>query len=184
MAFPIRITKSIAVVKEIHRGCQMLRYSVLLFTVLLALAPAVPAHALAFDTTYTFTGSPGNQLSEPVDANPVGAVFSDITRGSGVTAEAGLNSINSTGWTTSAALDANDYYQFVITPQSGFDVDINTIAVTYRRSATGPLNFQLRSSLGNFVSNLASESLLDDTANHRVGYTGFEGIGYANLTSP
>src|SRR5439155_13329872 len=89
----------------------------------LSLASASPAFAAPFIVTYTFTGSPGTQASEPVDANPVGAIFADITRGPGLTAEIGQDSINSSGWTTASTFDANDYYQWAITPQPAYELD-------------------------------------------------------------
>jgi hypothetical protein len=66
-----------------------------LLTLLVALAVPVVTTATPFTTTYTFTGSLGNQVSEPVDSNPVAATFSPITRGPGVSPVAGLHSINS-----------------------------------------------------------------------------------------
>ena len=61
--------------------------------------------ATPFNVTYTFTGSPGNQVSEAVDANPIGALFSDLTRGPGIVPAAGVDSMNSSGWTTGSSLD-------------------------------------------------------------------------------
>ena len=52
-----------------------------LLVVVMVLAGVLPAFATSFTATYTFTGSPGDQVSEPVDANPVGALFADLTRG-------------------------------------------------------------------------------------------------------
>jgi hypothetical protein len=82
-----------------------------------------------------------------VDSNPVGAVFSDITRSSGIIANGGMNSINSRDWTTGATFDPNDYYEFTITPNAGYELDANEIFITFRSSATGPDVFQLRHSL-------------------------------------
>lgn len=142
----------------------------------------LPAMVLAapFTTTYTFTGSPGDQASEPVDANPVGALFSAITRGSGIGPEMGDNSINSFGWTTGAAIDPNDYYEFTITPDANIAMDLTNLTFTYRRSATGPTMLEIRSSLDGFAAAFAGVDNLNDTANHR---TGFGLSGFTNLES-
>jgi len=142
------------------------------------LATSMAALAAPITITYTFTGSPGNQASEPVDANPVGGTASDITRGSGITANAGLNSINSAGWTTNATPDANDYYQWVVTPDPGYEFDLTGIAWTGRRSATGPVNFQLSSSVDGFATSsvLATYAVTDTTNNFRFTISGLSGI--------
>src|SRR5688572_26577749 len=96
--------------------------SLIAAVVLVASAAAARADFIA---TYTFTGSPGDQASEPVDAQPVGLMFSDITRGAGVLANAGDNSINSRAWTEADTLDADDYYQFAISPTAGLPYSLS-----------------------------------------------------------
>jgi hypothetical protein len=105
---------------------------------LLTLVVADPAFAAAFTVTYTFIGSPGTQLSEPVDSEPVGALFTDITRSPGVIAIAGMNSINSRAWTTGVSPDLlNAFYEWTITLDPGFAFDVTSLAFTFRSSATG-----------------------------------------------
>ena len=126
------------------------------FAVALMVSVSAVAHAAPFTATYTFTGSPGNQPSEPVDAQPAGAVLTDIVRGPGITPNAGLNSINSAGWTTSASIDVNDYYGFTITPDPGFVMDLTALDFTQRASGTGPTDWELRSSVDSFATSIAS----------------------------
>lgn len=142
------------------------------------LAGSTAALAAPITITYTFTGSPGNQVSEPVDANPTGGTASDITRGSGIIANDGDNSINSRAWTTASSLDANDYYQWIITPDAGYELDLTNIAWTGRRSGTGPRSFDLRFSLDGFASSssLGIIQVGDTTNNFRTTYTGFTDI--------
>jgi hypothetical protein len=152
-----------------------------------AAALSLPALSLAspFTVTYTFTGSPGNQVSEPVDANPVGALFSAITRGPGIAPIAGMNSINSDGWSTGFAIDLNDYYEWTITPSAGFELDVTDLEFSMRRSGTGPRLFELRNSLNGFATPFGSASIADVTDNIRLGFNvpgGFNGS--LNLTSP
>jgi len=160
------------------------RFSVV--TTLVVVALSLPAIALAapYTAIYTFTGSPGNQASEPVDANPIGAAFSAITRGPGISAVGGLNSINSDGWTTGVVADLNDYYQFTITPDANYLLDVTDLAFTFRRSGTGPREFEVRNSLDGFATAFWHISVTDVTQNFRVSSSmpgGFNGS--LNLTS-
>ena len=155
------------------------RFALLASLVVVLSLPAI-ALAAPFTAIYTFTGSPGNQASEPVDANPIGAAFGAITRGPGISAVAGLNSINSDGWTTGAVVDLNDYYEFTITPEANFELDLTSLTFTFRRSGTGPREFEIRSSLNGFATPVGGASVLDVTDNHRLGFGLF---GFNDLTS-
>jgi PEP-CTERM motif-containing protein len=159
---------------------------VVVVVVVLVWWPSI-ASATAFTATYSFDGSPGDQASEPVDANPVGALFSDITRGPGVTPTAGLNSINSSDWTTAATPDlAGDYYQLIITPLPGFELDITEIDYTLQRSLTGPRNFEFRSSVDGFSTRFGTvniKTIVD--ANIRVVFFETPSLGaMLNQTTP
>ncbi len=128
--------------------------------------------------TYTFTGSPGDQASEAVDANPACATFGDIARGAGVTAGTAANSISSTGWTTTATIDLTDYYGFTITPTVGQTLNLTSLAFSERRSATGIGTIGVRSSLDGFAANIATITVPDDvlvrrqTINFGAAFTG------------
>jgi hypothetical protein len=82
------------------------------------------------------------------------AAFSNLTRGTGLTAASLTNAFNSSGWTTAAMPDANDYCEFTITPNSGFQFSASELRVGLQRSSTGPSNVVLRSSLDEFASNI------------------------------
>jgi PEP-CTERM motif len=125
--------------------------------------------ATPFNVTYTFTGSPGNQVSEAVDANPIGALFSDLTRGPGIVPAAGVDSMNSSGWTTGSSLDPNDYYEWTITPLAGFALDLTEFDINFQRSETGPRSVDLRNSLDGFGAFRFLVTVGDDTANHGAG---------------
>ena len=138
------------------------------FALTLLLAPS-PLWATPFNVTYTFTGSPGNQVSEAVDSNPIGALFSDITRGSGIAPASGVDSMNSSGWTTGSSLDPDDYYEWTITPLAGFELDLTEFFVIFQRSETGPRSLDVRNSLDGFGAFRLLATVGDDTANHGVG---------------
>jgi len=119
------------------------------FALALLFAPS-QLWATPFDVTYTFTGSPGNQVSEAVDGNPTGALFSDITRGPGIVPAAGVDSMNSTAWTTGSSIDPSDYYEWTITPLVGFAIDLIEYHSTHLRGEIGPRTFEVRNSLDGF----------------------------------
>jgi hypothetical protein len=130
-----------------------------LLAAVLVVLGVLPAAAAPITITYTFdvlTGSTGDQASEPVDSNPTGVTASDITRGPGLTANAGDNSINSRGWTFDAFRDLTDYYELTLTPTAGFALDVDTFEFTYRRSATGPQVVVMYSSLDAFTAPLGA----------------------------
>lgn len=134
----------------------------------LLLAPS-QLWATPFNVTYTFTGSPGNQASEAVDANPIGALFSDLTRGPGIVPAAGVDSMNSSGWTAGSSIDPNDYYEWTITPLAGFALDLTEFDINFQRSETGPRSLDVRNSLDGFGAFRLLITVGDDTANHGVG---------------
>ena len=123
--------------------------------------------ATPFTATYSFVGQPGTEASVAIASNPTGTLFDNIIRGSGLTSISGVNSINSEAWTTGATLDSNDYYQFAVTPQAGYDVDLSEIIFSERRSGQGVITIDLRSSLDGYASSLFLDVLPDDTLTRR-----------------
>lgn len=129
----------------------------------LALLVVVPAASAAPIASYDFTGSPGTQASEPVDAQPLGATFGDIVRGPGLLSSAAGNAISSSNFTLGGVLDASDYYGFTITVAPGFALTLDSIEFSERRSGTGIRNIAVRSSLDGFSGNLFTAGVPDDT---------------------
>jgi hypothetical protein len=113
---------------------------------------------------WDFTGQGGNQASTPASLSAAGTTASAITRGSGLSTNAGSGSINSTGFTTAATLDSNDYYEFSVSINPGTSLDIDSISFAERRSGTGIRTFSLRSSLDSYATDaVAAISVPDDT---------------------
>ena len=149
----------------------------------LLLAPS-QLWATPFDVTYTFTGSPGNQVSEAVDSAPTGVLFSDITRGLGIAPAPGVDSMNSSGWTTGSSIDPSDYYEWTITPLAGFAIDLTEFQIRFQRSETGPLSLDVRNSLDGFRAFRLLIGVVDDTANHGVGVSALSLWDVDDLTVP
>jgi hypothetical protein len=81
--------------------------------------------------------------------------FSGIGRGSGITGNSGDHRYNARGW-NSTSLDPNDYFNFIITPASGYLLNLTSFRYTGQRSGSGPNSFAFRSSLDGFTANIGS----------------------------
>jgi hypothetical protein len=78
-----------------------------------------------------------------------------ISRGSGITATSLSNAFAGSGWdATSAALAiaGNDYFEFTIAANSTYKVSLSALEANFRRSSTGPMNFQWRYSINGGTS--------------------------------
>jgi len=126
---------------------------------------------------YTFTGAAGSEATYPVDAQPANGTFSVMSRGSGVTASSAANAFSATAWST-AALDANDYYEFSITPAGGYAATLTNLIFKERRSSTGIRDVALRSSLDGYVGDIFTANVPDNdfTRTNVVAL----GAGFAN----
>lgn len=111
--------------------------------------------------TYTFTGAAGSEATVAVDAQPINASFSPMSRGAGVTASAGANTFAATNW-SQMALDATDYFAFSVQPSVGFQMRLDSLVLDERRSSTGIRDWALRSSLDNFAANIVTVNVPDD----------------------
>jgi len=114
--------------------------------------------------TYDFTGAAGNQVST-TGTTATGFSSTALTRGPGVTAVTGAGSINSNGW-NSASFDSQDYYVFSVTNSSGSSINFGNLSIGYRRSSSGPLNFDLRVSTDGFNTNQTSVVTFTETASN------------------
>lgn len=94
-------------------------------------------------TSWVNFGQPGTQASTPVGTQAANVTGVAMTRGAGLSGNAGSNSLNSAGWNT---LDSTDYVSFGFTVASGYSVDLSTLWMGTRSSASGP------GSLGVFYS--------------------------------
>ncbi len=111
---------------------------------------------------YDFTGEPGDQASTAATINAANLTAAAVSRGSGLNAANATGSINSSGWTTGTSLDANDYYGWSLTPADGYSLNLTEIRFTERRSASGILSWELRSSLDGFASAVGSATVPDN----------------------
>ena len=93
------------------------------------------------------TNADASQIATNVNALP-------FVKGTGTgTLTIGSTGAYCSGWTTAASPDPADYFQIAIAPQPGYKITLNTIAFSERRSATGPLEYQLQYDTDSLFSN-------------------------------
>jgi hypothetical protein len=112
---------------------------------------------------YNFAGLTGVTTSVSASTVASNLIASDIVRGPGLNSASIDNGFNASGWST-GLLDVNDYFGFTLTPNAGFTLNVDSIEFNEQRSATGIRDIALRSSLDNFLVNLATVNVPDDTA--------------------
>ena len=86
-------------------------------------------------TSWVNFGQPGDQAASPVGTQAANVTGTPMTRGAGLGANAGGNSLNSNGWDT---LDSTDYISFGFTVDAGYSVDLDTLWFGSRSSNSGP----------------------------------------------
>jgi hypothetical protein len=104
-----------------------------LLAVAVATAVSLPAQAVTI-TEWDLTGTPGSQASTAAFGAAANVTGSALTRGAGLSGNAGANSINASGWSG----QATDYFEFGFTVASGYTVDLSELFIGTRSSATGP----------------------------------------------
>lgn len=140
--------------------------SILVGITLLWLAPVSLGSILG---AWALTGD-GTGTSEETDKVTVG----DFVGGAGINAITyGTSGGYANLWTTNAALDAADYFEVSIAPQTGYGLVITGIDYSERRSGTGIREFQVRVSTNNFASHvvLATEAVPDNDSERTYSIT-------------
>lgn len=97
---------------------------------------------------------------QTVDPN---ITVSGIGRGSAITGTNANDRYNASDWNTSATLDVNDYFEFVITPNTGYTIDFVSFVYTGQRSSSGPNSFSMRSSADGFSSDIGAPTATGTT---------------------
>jgi hypothetical protein len=115
-----------------------------------------------FDNPLTFASAVQSSpytLGQTVHPN---ITVSGIVRGSGITGSAAQNRYNATGW-NSATLDVNDYFEFTLTPNSGYQINLLSFVYTGQASASGATAVAFRSSVDSFTSDIGTATVTGTT---------------------
>jgi len=105
--------------------------------------------------TWDFAAELGNQASTAVKSTATGVVAGSIERATGLTPVSGANAINSSNWPTAAQPDPAKHYKLTIAPPSGCALQITSLAIDARASATGPAMAAVTTSVDSYGQQLA-----------------------------
>lgn len=78
-----------------------------------------------------------------------------ISRGSGINASTANDRYNANSWDTSS-FDSTAYFEFTLTPNSGYQINFVNFDYFGQTSGTGPTSFVFRSSVDSFTSNVGT----------------------------
>jgi endonuclease I/endonuclease/exonuclease/phosphatase family metal-dependent hydrolase len=133
--------------------------------------------------TWTFETSVVTPASN--DAN---ITASSVSEGSGLgsigfaTGNGSPTARTANSFTTATSVDADDYYEITLTPNSGYEIDFTSFSFDERRSGTGIRNWAVRSSLDSYASDISSGSVPDDT-NFRTQTVDLSGTTYQGINA-
>lgn len=85
-----------------------------------------------------------------------------IGRGSGITGSNANDRFSANGWNT-VSFDSSKYFEFTLTPNSGFQINFASFVYTGQASGTGATNFAFRSSVDGFISNIGTPNVSSTT---------------------
>ena len=106
-------------------------------------------------TEFSFTGANGDETTYPPDYQPVNVTINNISRGTGITATVLSDAFNARNWPDSVTgFQGDSYYEVIITANYGYSFNLTGIELDHRKSASGPPDWEVRSSINNFSSNL------------------------------
>ncbi|MBI5539549.1 MAG: T9SS type A sorting domain-containing protein [Bacteroidia bacterium] len=133
--------------------------------------------------TFEFSALAGGEATAASNTNDANLSPSTISRGAGLTASANGGRFNATNWAITSianAVSGNNYMEFTITPNSGYQFSVSSIYFQFQRSATGNYGFALRSSLDGYATDIdAIKTIADVTTTVNFTFT----FAQANSTS-
>ena len=146
----VSILSSLVLYKNLNR---LLKMNLSTFVVVFLLSIGVNAQVIYENP---ITGSNPNTSNPYIigQVNNSNLSVSGIGRGSGITGSNGNNRYSANNWTMVSNSDNNDYFYWTITPNSCNEIDFSSLVLTFERSASGPQNFALRSSIDNYATDI------------------------------
>ncbi|MFP9099745.1 beta strand repeat-containing protein [Flavobacterium sp. RHBU_24] len=109
------------------------------------------------------------------DVKDTNITVSGISRGTGITGSGANDRYNANSWNT-ASIDLTAYFEFTLTPGSGYEIDLTSFVYTAQASNTSINSFAFRSSLDGYTSNIGTPTVSGATIS-------LSGTNYQNLTS-
>ncbi|BBO35601.1 beta strand repeat-containing protein [Lacipirellula parvula] len=126
---------------------------------LAALGLAAPATAAVVHSN-PITGSNPGLVSPYTTGQTVAANLSasGIGHGAGATGTSANDRYAANSWNTTS-LDNTAYFDWTLSPSSGFSIDFASLTGNWQRSSTGPSSYSLRSSLDGYGADLVTGSI-------------------------
>jgi Secretion system C-terminal sorting domain/Bacterial Ig-like domain len=132
--------------------------------------------------TYDFEnpgGQDGSQATNAAASSDANVTASVMSKGSGLAAstttyDGGFNAFQ---WPTASAIDANDYYEFTVTPGAGFEMDLTSIVFDETQNdtqvGTGNYFWTIRSSLDGYATDIVAPTSVNQvlTSGNNSGTT-------------
>jgi hypothetical protein len=134
--------------------------------VTITLAPSLSAQLVV----YSFSGNTAAATStgSSVTASSfTGSNSPSLSNSSPVSSGSGSYYITQTGWT--GLSPGINYFEFTLTPNSGYSLTLSSVSFLSRSSPTGPTAYYFRSSADAYVSDLKSGALINDFAWYATG---------------
>ncbi len=150
--------------------------------------------------TYLFTGGNGSQATSAATTTAPNIAASVMSKGSGLDDASPFDytdGFNAYAWTTNATIDANDYYEFTITPDQFYQITLTQLSLSETHNdvdATGgSYNWTVRSSIDAFATDIQTPFTVNEnaivtgnnggitTTNNIIDLTGGD---FDNLTTP
>jgi len=108
--------------------------------------------------SYNFSGAPGDQSVQPTASTAQNLSATVISRGQLATGVRRDNGMFSDNWPNDNTLDLNDYFEFSVTPDNGYGLTLNNLLFADENLNNGAQAFAVRTSLDNFVADVATEN--------------------------
>lgn len=115
------------------------------------------------------------------DVKDANITVSGIGRGSGIADNAGTGRYNAKGWTNTTSIDADDYFTFTLTPNSGYKINFASLDFTLQRSNTGPATFSVRSSRDNYAASIETIAATGTSGSAKT--VSLSAAAFQNITS-
>lgn len=81
------------------------------------------------------------------------------------------------GYTTSALIDLNDYIEFSITPNSGYELNLFSVSFDEQQgNGTSPANWAIRSSVDGYIANLSATSTSGSWTTQTISLSSHTGL--------
>ncbi|MFY7734556.1 MAG: beta strand repeat-containing protein [Bacteroidia bacterium] len=150
-------------------------------------AAAPVLFAFTAGTAAITSGTPANlTISNLSSANNGGTVtlISSGTPSSGYTGASGTNNAGAAAVSGALNTATSTYFEFTLTPTSGYYVTLSSISFGSRCTGTGPTNFAVRSSADGYSTNVATGTLTTNStwALYNPTVTSTSSLGSAAIT--